>query len=445
MVTFKIELGKPKKDGSRKIYIRVCKDREFKRIPFWMSASADQVSRNGEINNIALDVALTQKISEYKNRLLYDNIPDTWSADELADYLVGHTNEAEADKEKKDDEFKLDFIAFGREHVSKLKRDGRDKTAEGYNSALNNFCKFLKRDSIDINQINKAMLLEYKDWFEREGFGNRAWEMYMSNLKTLHNNAKLLYNDEDDEKMNIKLSPFKTIQFRRSAVEKRDVEPMALSATALRYLWDVPMERLTPRGKMARDAFFLSFSLCGMNAVDMWKHKQAEDCKADCIEYYRSKTARRSGKGAFTRVHINKYMKEVHERNRGKRHTWFYAELYSTSNNFNAALSYGLADLVNNAVTYYGLQWNLDPGTKRKQILKRLELPTEKNLIFYAARDSFSTIAGNDCHVPTETIDRCLCHVVKSVAAEHYIKKDYRYTDETAEKVLRFVFGEQMK
>jgi hypothetical protein len=33
--------------------------------------------------------------------------------------------------------------------------------------------------------------------------------------------------------------------------------------------------------------------------------------------------------------------------------------------------------------------------------------------------------------------------VVKSVAAEHYIKKDYRYTDETAEKVLQFVFGEQ--
>ena len=33
---------------------------------------------------------------------------------------------------------------------------------------------------------------------------------------------------------------------------------------------------------------------------------------------------------------------------------------------------------------------------------------------------------------------------MKSVAAEHYIKKDYRYTDETAEKgALQFVFGEQ--
>jgi hypothetical protein len=440
MINFKIEVGKPKKDGSRKIYIRVIKNGEYKRIPFMMMAGISQVTDRGEITDQMLDFALNQKINEYKGIILYDNVPDRWSAEEIANYLVNHTHEAEADKEKKDDEFKLDFIAFGREHIAKLKAADRMKTAEGYNSALNNFCKFLKRDSIDINQINKAMLLEYKDWFEREGFGNRAWEMYMSNLKTLHNNAKLLYNDEDDEKLNIKLSPFKTIQFRRSAVEKRDVEPMALSATALRYLWDVPMEGLTPRGKMARDAFFLSFSLCGMNAVDMWKHKQAEDCKADCIEYYRSKTARRSGKGAFTRVHINKYIREVHDRNRGKRHTWFYAELYSTSNNFNAALSYGLADLVNNAVTYYGMQWNLDPGTKRKQILKRLELPTERNLIFYAARDSFSTIAGNDCHVPTEIIDRCLCHVVKSVAAEHYIKKDYRYTDETVAKVLDFVF-----
>lgn len=101
MVTFKIELGKPKKDGSRKIYIRVCNGREFKRIPFWMSASKDQVSGSGEITNIALDVALTQKISEYKNRLLYDNVPDTWSAEEIADYLVGQTNESEADKKKK--------------------------------------------------------------------------------------------------------------------------------------------------------------------------------------------------------------------------------------------------------------------------------------------------------------------------------------------------------
>ena len=42
MVTFKIELGKPKRDGARKVYIRICKDREFKRIPFWMLASKDK-------------------------------------------------------------------------------------------------------------------------------------------------------------------------------------------------------------------------------------------------------------------------------------------------------------------------------------------------------------------------------------------------------------------
>ena len=232
--------------------------------------------------------------------------------------------------------------------MSKLKRED-DKTAEGLLPG-SNFCKFLKRDSIDINQINKAMLLEYKDWFEREGFGNRAWEMYMSgSLKRCITTPNCSITTRMMRNLNIKLSPFKTIQFRRSAVEKRDVEPMALSATALRYLWDVPMERLTPRGKMARDAFFLSFSLCGMNAVDMWKHKQARGLQGRLYRILPSKTdvpAREPSRAYI----LNKYMKEVHERNRGKRHTWFYAELYSTSNNFNAALSYGLADLVNNAV-----------------------------------------------------------------------------------------------
>ena len=436
MVTFKIEVGKAKKNGSVPIYIRVTKDREYKRIRFFIDASAKDVTSNGDIKDARLDIAVNETINGYRHKLLdAGSTAEEWSVEKTVEYLT-------AEKEK-EDEFKLDFFKFGEWQIDRLVSEGREGTAKNYSVALNNFAKFLGERKIDINSITKTLLQDYQSWFKENGFGDRAWELYCGSLKTLHNWAKEKYNDEDDEKLNIKLSPFKTIEYKIPASKKREIVKRAISATALRYLWDVPEDRLTERGLMARDAYFLSFGLCGMNAVDMWKHKQAEDCKTDCIEYYRSKTARRSGKGAFTRVHINKNMKEVHERNRGKRHTWFYAEVYSTSNNFNAALSYGLSDLVNNAVTYYGLQWNLDPGTKRKQILKRLELPTEKNLIFYAARDSFSTIAGNDCHVPTETIDRCLCHVVKSVAAEHYIKKDYRYTDETSEKVLQFVFGEQ--
>ena len=90
-------------------------------------------------------------------------------------------------------------------------------------------------------------------------------------------------------------------------------------------------------------------------------------------------------------------------------------------------------------VKYYGELWNMDADTQRNKILKKLELPTD-GLDFYSARHSFATIAANDCHVPTDIIDRCLCHAVSSVAANSYIKKDYRYTDETVEKVISFVF-----
>lgn len=432
MVTFKIEVGKPQRDGSRALYIRVTKDREYKRIRFYVDVDAKDLTDSGDIKDPKLDILLNDTINDYKHKL-YDAGMESmnWSVSEIVEYLTSN--------KKEKDTFKLDFIAFGREFAKELDNQGKDNTARGYNTALNSFCAFLGKDSIDINEITKAMLLNYQDWFNRDGSKARAWEYYMSNLKALHNRAKKLYNDEDDEKLNIKLSPFKNIEYKIPMAKKREIVKRAISPAALRYLWQVPMEMLTDRAKTARDAYFLSFALCGMNAIDMWKHTMAEDCPEDLIEYYRSKTVDRSGPDSYIRVHVHPYVMEIHRRHRRQRKTWDFGS-YSNPNGLNITLSKGMRAWVTAAVEFYGAKWHLDPVSQRTKILKRLELPTDDNLDFYSARHSFATIAANDCHIPLEIVDRCQCHSVNSVAANSYIKKDYRFVDETAGKVMAFVF-----
>lgn len=428
MVSFNIELGKENTNGETPIYIRVSQNRKMRRLRFGMNAMKGDLTALGTFKNKLLEYAVERQVQDMREKVFAAGASAlSWDIEQIMDLFV----EKPAPKET----FSLDFIAYGYQVVDKLNAEGRGKTAKGYVTALRNFCKFLGKDSIDINEITKAMLLRYEEWFKMNNIGARAWELYMSNLQSLHNSAKRLYNDDDTGEINIKLSPFANISYKRSAAERRKVEKRAISATAIRCIYDLPSEVLLPRALMARDAFIMSFALCGMNAVDMFKHKRDPKCPADVIEFYRSKTYGRSGVDAFTRVTINPIFSPFNERLKGVRHTWFFSENYADADGFNSALSRGLRDMVAAAAEYYAEKWHVSED----EALERMELP--RNLTFYAARHAWSTIAANDCKIPTETIDRCLCHVVNSIAASNYIKRDYRYVDEANAAVIDFVFG----
>lgn len=427
-INYEIRTSRADKRGNVPIYIRFTKDRTMRYVRFFVDATPSDLTDKGDIKNMRLEMMLTDEVQKYRHKI-YDAgaIIETWGIDKVMEFLTGEERKAE---------FRLDFIKFGRELTAKLLAEKKisEKTAKCYATALNTFVKFLDKESVDINDINKAMLLRMLDWFTANGYGSRAIELYMSNLATIHSRAKSIYNDEEDDKLNIRLSPFKYVDYQRTAAEKSMVKKRAISATAIRYLYELPAEVLKPGTAMARDAFLLSFGLCGMNAVDMYKHQQGEE--RDVIEYYRSKIVAHSGEDAFIRMHIHPFYKSIHERLAGVRHTWVFAERYAHIDNLTHALNEGIRDAVEQCVFYYGAQWKL---TDRKKILKKLELP--EHLQFYAARHSFATIAANDCGVSEEIVDRCQCHVRRSMAAKAYIKKDYRYTDETIAKVTAFVFG----
>lgn len=427
MATIKVELGKEGRDGVRPVYFRITHRGAMKRLRFPLSVPAGGANKKGEITNRALAVAVERKKLDLEGRLIELGAGvSAMSVDEVAKWLTVGGDERP--------EFRLPFLKYGYDHVSRLMNEGRENTASSYRTALNSLSKFLggQRD-IDINDITLSVLREYSEWFKQSGGGARAYELYMSNLCALHNMAKDEFNDEEGGEVNIRLSPFAKIKYKRPRAETRKIKKRALSADAVRLLCSLPDKEysdIAHKGinhiaNVARDAFKLSFCLCGMNAIDMY---ELESLKGGKVAYYRSKTERRSGDDAYIELELPSVAREVSERNRGRKRYWNFADRWSRMDAFNHVLNTGLKELVKWAEELY------------ETSAEELGLP--EDLTFYAARHSWATIAANECGVPMEVVDRALCHVVESVAAQSYVKRDYKVIDAANKKVLGLVFGE---
>lgn len=427
MATIRVELGKEGREGVRPVYFRVTHNGQMKRLRFPLSVPAGGCNKKGEITNRALAVAVERKRLDLEGRLIEIGAGvSKMDVGEVVKWLTVGGDERP--------EFRLNFLEYGYSHVSRLVDDGRENTASTYRSALNSFSKFLgsKRD-LDINEVTLSVLREYTEWFKGNGGGARAYELYMSNLCALHNMAKEEFNDEESGEVNIRLSPFSKIKYKRPRAETRKIKKRALSAEAVRLLCELPdMEykdiahrNVVHIGNVARDAFKLSFCLCGMNAIDMFEFEGLKDGK---VAYYRSKTERRSGDDAYIELELPEVVKEVSERNRGRKRYWNFADRWSRMDAFNHVLNSGLKVLVKWAEQVHG------------KSAEELGLP--EDLTFYAARHSWATIAANECGVPMEVVDRALCHVVEGVAAQSYVKRDYTVIDAANRKVLGLVFGE---
>ncbi len=69
MATLVYELGKPKKDGSRRIAILLSHNGRRKRFPTNIIVGKNDISRKGRITSLSIQKAIDNKITELKRRL----------------------------------------------------------------------------------------------------------------------------------------------------------------------------------------------------------------------------------------------------------------------------------------------------------------------------------------------------------------------------------------
>ncbi len=385
-MTITYEMGKPRKDGSRKVYIFICSGRgtgNRKRLATSMVVRKEDLNKKGEIRN-------TSKLAEIQAYIAgaYKKIdslplaiqPEIPKADAVAASLMGGTGR--------------DFLVWCADWMARSKLKG----IRNYKTAVNSFHAWLHRDSITFAEITPALLSDYSRSLENFP---RAQSMYLSALRHIWNEAERYLPDDD-----VPRSPFRKFRVPRQTF----IGQRAVDEAVIRKVYDY---KAMPgsRAELARDCFLLSFCLIGTNSADLY------DCRVfdnGVLKYDRAKTRDRRADHAHIEIRVPAFVSSLvgKYRDTGYGYVFNFHRRYDNAREFNRAINKGLKEI-------------------------------EGGLTFYAARHSWATIARNILGESREDVDEALNHKNTSTSLlDVYVKKDYARINQINERVVNYVFRE---
>lgn len=426
MPTFKslILPHQKKDDGTYNVKIRVTQNGKSKYIRTQQYVSATDISKRKEngkekikIKNQAVVDLMDEMIIGFKKKLATAGpSAEYWSADRIVEYLTSDV-----------DNFRLDFIAYGRKIADEMEKEGRTGTAKQYRIAMNALVRFIKRDSLDIGEITSSFMRSFENHLKTEPSykgrctgvavatdkpkGKRAISLYPSHIRTIHNLAKLEYNDEDLGIVRIPLSPF--TKYKVPPIPK--TKHRTITVEQMQQIIDLPYKKHVRGGgdpvfNLAKDVFILSFALLGMNSADFY---DASVISGNIVTYQRVKTRSRRDDQAEMKVRIEPELKKLFDK---------YADP-TGEKVFNFHNRYKNADIFNKM---------LNDGLK--EIGKIIKVD---GLQFYHARHTMATLANNKAGVDMYRVDEMLNHSDSTMKlARVYIERDYTVLWDAYRKVL---------
>lgn len=405
MITYKpiIIPGGRRKDGTWPVKIRVTFKGVSRRVPTTLTCTDADITRSGRIKNADILQRAGELIARMRSATA-DLSPFTleaWTVDRVLEHIreqmLGET-------------FRLDFIAFGRELIQR-KAEG---TRAGYVTALNAFARFLGRDSIDVNDISRALLLSFQEWADTQprmfynyrkgtyqqtertttpGGNSGRWT---SRLAHIYQAAKDRYNDEDSGRILIPRSPFDNLPRPKAQAKGQGCLPVEVIQRIIDAAPEVPQERI------ALAAFVVSFGTMGANLADMYEGLPA---KPGIWRYNRRKTEKRRTDRAEVIVRVEPeiapFLAVLNEKP-GLR-WWKSARVADT--------------MVNKCLRVWCGREGLEPFT------------------FYAARHSFATLARR-LGVEKATVDEALGHIGDYKVADIYAERNWALSWEANRKVM---------
>lgn len=370
--------------------------------------TARQLDEKLKIKDKHILKTLDETLADYR-KTIGDLAPklDFFTCDDLKAYLVNK------DKE-------VDFIAFCSQHIAALRKAGRDGTADNHRAVRNSLIDYFKKKSVSIAEINSGMLFAYEKWLKTERTMTRINQLgkevtttekgmqtggiysHMRDLRTLFNEARKVYNNEDIGVIKIKHYPFKVYKIGAPPKTKKRNIPGEQVVKIKKC-----EVKTDSRAELARELFMLSFYMCGMNAVDLY-NLDGYDPQCTRLEYNRSKTSGLRDDGAFISIKIVPEARPLLEKYIGK-----LQSRYTTYNGLNTALSKGM-----------------------KELRKITGIP---DITFYWGRHTFATIARNKCKMDKDDIAEALNHVDgEHKITDIYIEKDWSIVDKVQAAVMKF-------
>ena len=391
MATVKSEIGKPKKDGLRKVSIIICHAGGRKRIPTNIYFEASDITRSGNIGNKEKKHLIDDIIDKYRNRIYKVEVEYTGIALTVDELVAKITAKKDSD---------LDFFAFAEDWIERAHLIYKD----GHRATLNSLEKFLGRRKLSFSEITYDFLTRYCD--SLSGM-QRAPSKHLGNIRQLFKEARLTYNTETQTL--IPNQPFERFKVPKDRPKNKERD---IDVATLRKI--IAYKGTGLRG-FARDCYVLSFFLIGMNSADMYDARDIRDGK---ICYKRQKTRTRRDDEAYIEVTILDEIKPLVKKYRGNSRVFSFYSKYVSSENFNKALNNGL-----------------------KKLCDTLGI---RKIEFYSARHSWATIARNELGIDKGTVSDALNHIDDDMAiTDRYIKRDFKNINDANRKVADYVLGEK--
>lgn len=401
---------KKRKDGTWNVKIRVNKDGSSSYIETSHFVNSKQIWKKNQIKDPGILAMVEPVLTQYRKKIGDLNTKlDTYSSAKLAAYLVGK-------KEIKAEE--INVVDFGRKRIEELTQANRLGSAKNMQTVVNSLIDFFRTENIFITDIRSKMLYKYEaflrkpriqirpDQFQRpqtraiDGLSNNGLHNHMRDLRILFNCIKEFYNDEDDEVIVVKHYPFKKYKLPQVLPKEKPKLTIA-QVVAIRDFEAEPGSRI----ELARDLFMLSFYLCGMNAVDMYKLPPADESNLR-IGYNRSKTASRRRDQAYISIFIPEEARSLYTKYAGT-----LQERYASHSGLDHALAFGI-----------------------KKIGAALG---HNDSEFYDARHAFGDFARNRCRFSMDDVGLSMNHKDQSNrVTDIYVSKNWDIIDEVQSKVI---------
>lgn len=398
-----------KEDGTNLYRVRITHNRKSRYLKTSVVVYRTDVNKKGEVK--------TQSVLDSVEDFMRKLRPIVNKIDQ-ADLLSMDVDQVAATIEKSlgEEDFRLDFIEYGRKVAMTKKGGGRD----GYLTAMNALERYFGRHP-DISEITVRSLRNFEQFLKTEKVVRVDWHnnkvkhtnkqktsravyLYMSCIRHIYWSAKVEFNDPDLGLFPIKTDPFEYYKVPKAPAPKHRDVPAELIQTLIstRKEYDGAL-------RVAIDAFLISFGLCGMNAIDMF------DCpkpKKGIIYYCRTKTKHRRDDGAQMRVKVDPRIKQIMDEYKDSERCFDFHRRYSDIRSFNAALS--------RAYKKYVADHKVDAFT------------------FYSARHSWATIGRSKlCGIDKDIISKGLCHVDAGNRVDDiYIKFDWELLWDAQKKIL---------
>ena len=326
----------------------------------------------------------------------------------------------------------IDFIEFARMFIEKTPNEGT-KTVK--TTGINSLCHFLNHkngnEKLLIKDLTSRFLREYEAWLRQERYitvrqnktAKQAYKTikkpalndtgvhsYMGIIQSVFNAALLHFNDYEEGDIIITNDPFKVYTIPSVLEAKK----RAVDVDIIRKLYNYsPVNKRKRTTMFTRDIYILSFLLAGMNAVDMLNCRMVNGR----IEYKRQKTKDRRKDNAFISVYIHPLALPIINKYRDPsgQHLFDFYKRYSNVRNLTKGIHRGMRSLCEEIGIDY--------------------------IQFYSARHSFATIARNECNISKDDISLCLNHSSGKTVTDTYIKQDFSRIDKVINKVVDYVFN----